>query len=42
MINEDGFSITNDAEYTKFALVLANQFKDTGILTLPMIGSITD
>lgn len=42
MINEDGFNVTNDAEYTKFALALANRYKDTGILTLPMIDSITD
>ena len=42
MINEDGFNVTNDAEYTKFALALADRYKDTGKLTLPMIGSITD
>jgi hypothetical protein len=42
MINEDGFNVTNDAEYTKFALALADRYKDTGMLTLPMIGSITD
>lgn len=42
IINEDGFSVTNEAEYAKFARALANQFKDTGILTMEMIGSITD
>lgn len=42
MINEDGFNVTNEAEYAKFARALADQFKDTGILTMEMIGSITD
>jgi hypothetical protein len=42
MINEEGFNITNDAEYTKFALALADRYKDTGKLTLSMIGSITN
>jgi hypothetical protein len=42
MINEDGFTITNEAEYAKFAIALAKHFKDTGLLTMEMIGSITD